>query len=176
MLDVIVAVVGFARLISASSLTEEDWQLHRALNLGYVRQAYRVLENNLRRSGDPRFATLGSRWSLRSDNDYLLPYIAAKHELRAWTRELASNNQWLKANHYCVPTMVTPQQIKLVEEAASAGYGEMLTKGSFHTSTDYHEVANLLTSLILGSERSGQTYIMSKEGVVTLLPVTERGR
>lgn len=119
---------------------------------------------------------MGSRWSWRSDNDYLLPYIAAKHELRAWTCELASDNQWLKANHYCVPTMVTPQQIKLVEEAASAGYGEILTKGSFNATTDYLEVANLLTTLILSSERSGQTYIMSKEGEVTLLPVTERGR
>ena len=42
-LDVIVAIVGYARLISAPLLTEEDWQLHWALNLEYVKQAYEVL-------------------------------------------------------------------------------------------------------------------------------------
>ncbi len=170
-LDLVVALVGYARLKPSSFLTEQEWQLTEQLNLGYVVQAYQRLQPSLVRSAQPRLATIGSRWSYLTGNDLLVPYIAAKHQLRSWTAELASNEEWLQANHYCVPTMATPQHAELLRCAVSDGHEEAVAEGGFTETADPVFIAERLASLMLSSMSSGLTYVIGKEGEMSLLPV-----
>ena len=66
--------------------------------------------------------------------------------------------------------MATPQQTKLVEEAASQGYIEALCAGKFNQAIDFHGVADQLAILIRQTEKTGQTYLIANAGNVQTMP------
>lgn len=152
-LDLVVCVVGYARFVSSSTLTEPVWRKTAAANLTYVKLAYRILAAGLvRRQGC--FVAIGSRWSYRTDCELLLPYITAKHRLRSWLAGITNRQPLIRFIHHVVPPMDTPQYWAIME-----GQG-MLTEAArelFNLSQQNlalpQEVARVLASVITDQQK-----------------------
>jgi NAD(P)-dependent dehydrogenase (short-subunit alcohol dehydrogenase family) len=108
-LDALVCVAGFTRAKPSAELTSADWEENLTKNLIYVGVAFQELKELLYCSPNPRVLTIGSQWSYKTGCDELVPYTIAKHALRDLTKDFADREPKIKANHYCVPTMDTPQ-------------------------------------------------------------------
>lgn len=106
-IDVLVCVVGFANPKEFQELTFEDWSECFAKNLFYVPIAFKKLLPSLLKSPNPRAITIGSQWSYKNGCPYMIPYVVAKHGLRALTKELGRLYP-IRVAHICIPTTDTP--------------------------------------------------------------------
>ena len=100
--DVIFFIVGYARAKSSKDLTDKDWAEHFTKNITYVALGLQSFNGTI-------IVTIGSQWSYKVGNDELVPYTVSKHALHVLTKDFAARNPNMIVNHYCVPTMDTPQ-------------------------------------------------------------------
>ncbi len=107
--DVVFFIVGYARAKSFKDLTDEDWAEHFTKNLTYVALGLQNFNGTVIASNNPIIITIGSQWSYKVGNDELVPYTISKHALYVLTKDFAVRNPNMRVNHYCVPTMDTPQ-------------------------------------------------------------------
>lgn len=120
-LDLVVFVAGFARAKEAQDLTPDDWDEHLRKNVTYVALGLEALKPLLNNSAQPTVVTIGSQWSYKIGAPELVPYTVAKHALDTLTKDFAVRNKNVQINHYCVPTMDTPQYRKVQKSFASIG-------------------------------------------------------
>ena len=104
-IDLIIYVVGYARVYPSKEIPVIEWQRHLWMNFSYVAASFLKLQSLLK--ANARIATLGSQWSTQKGWLDLAPYISAKHTLATFTEELALGHPSLIFRHYCVPTMDT---------------------------------------------------------------------
>lgn len=118
--ELVVFVAGFARAKSFKDLAIEDWQEHFNKNFLYIAIGLQVLPELLQSVGS-KVITIGSQWSYKIGNDELVPYTIAKHAVATLTQDFATRNPLIKANHYCVPTMDTPQYNEVIKSFHDIG-------------------------------------------------------
>ncbi len=161
--DLIVFNVGYARGISAKDLTIEYWYEHLNKNLLYVALGVEVLKSTLSASLNPKIITIGSQWSYKIGSDLLIPYVISKHALNIFTQDFAIRNPKIKANHYCVPTMDTPQYKKVMESF------EKINKiGNLPTIiASLNIIAKNLIHHCLNFDMSGKTMVFNSQGEIT---------
>jgi len=158
-IDIIVFVVGFAEPKEYSQITEEDWFKSLKNNLVYVAQAIKELEVLLLKTKQPKVITIGSQWSYKLGNRYLIPYIVSKHALRTLTLELAKDQKKIKYNHYCVPTMKTPGYSKVRK-----GFLKVDPKRfNLLPKANPKEIAKLLVEHIIINTAKGQTFVINRK-------------
>lgn len=154
-IDVVIFVAGYARAKSAADLSIEDWNEHLNKNLIYVSLGLETLKNHL--SPNAKIITIGSQWSIKVGKECLIPYTISKHALDTLTKDFAKRNPLVKANHYCVPTMKTPQythlQQSLIEQDLSYDVKEI---------ADPAHVADALINHVMNFKKSGKTVLMKK--------------
>ena len=165
-LDLAIFIVGFAEAKSFNKLTEEDWQNTLTKNVIYVSLAIQELESLLSSSKNPKIVTIGSQWSYKVGNNFLVPYIVAKHALRTLTKDISIRNRKIKSNHYCMPTMDTPQYWKVRESFNKIGEEEMIRSFSPEGLADPMVVAKNLVRHVLQSNVSGFTFVIERDGKV----------
>jgi short-subunit dehydrogenase len=162
--DLIVFIVGYARGIFEKDLTGNDWIEHLNRNVVYVALGIEALKENVLKSIDAKIVTIGSQWSYKICSSELVPYLISKHALKVLTRDFASRNPSIKANHYCVPTMDT------------AGFKEV--KKSFaHLRKDFSPkrvaapkaIAESLVNHVLTNKQIGQTFAIDSDALVSQL-------
>lgn len=158
-LDVVFFIVGYARAKSSKDLTDKDWNEHLGRNLIYVALGLEHLKNNF--SGGAKIITTGSQWSYKVGNDELVAYTISKHALGALTLDFASRNQLVIANHYCVPTMATPQYYKLSES-----YAEIRKDFPSTEPSNSDTIAKKLVEHVLNFRKSGATIVIDEAGKV----------
>ena len=159
-IDTLACVTGFARAKESEKLTDEDWQTAFQCNLGYVNQSLDILADNLYQSDDHRVITIGSRWSLRRDCPFLLPYIEAKHQLKDFVK---SKNDEFMISCYCVPPMQTPGLSGLLDSFKRLGYAKL----PIDSYGDINVIANNIIDHNLRSQESGETYRMNPQGIIS---------
>jgi NAD(P)-dependent dehydrogenase (short-subunit alcohol dehydrogenase family) len=142
--DAIFFIAGYARAKNSECLTIKDWSEHFAKNVTYVALGLQNLGGLMINSENPLVVTIGSQWSYKIGNNELIPYIVSKHALNTLTQDFAVRNRAIRVNHYCVPTMDTPQyqevqksfviiekEFKVKELANPAVVAESLVKHCF---------------------------------------------
>lgn len=148
-IDFIACIVGFARAKSFGKLTSKDWNEHINKNLVYVAMTFEKII--------PRRAiTIGSQWSVNVGSEELVPYIVAKHALVTLSKNIALNNKELIINHYCVPTMGTPQYIQVKNSFNKLGKIETIKKFNSGILSDYTEIAEKLIDKAISASKSGR--------------------
>ena len=167
-LDAIFCIAGYAVPTRLEDQTSDFYDNHIIRNFGYVALAFDFFKESLMTAERPIFATIGSRWSLKTECKELLPYIAAKHTLRLFCEQKVKTDPWLKTFNYCVPTMHTPRyqyvQDKLVEinpETRQKMFGNSLAMPEV--------VASSLTAHSLGLENNSGIYTVSPDGKICIL-------
>lgn len=154
--DLVIFIAGFARAKSFQNLSLEDWHEHLNKNLLYVALALQQLEKVA------KIVTIGSQWSYKVGSDELVPYTIAKHALNTLTKDFAVRNPAVMANHYCVPSMRTPQA-----EEVSASFEKM---GRVYAPTDVAnpiDIAGKLVQHMLDYQESGKTLAIDARGIIT---------
>ncbi|MFH1170893.1 MAG: SDR family oxidoreductase [Candidatus Vogelbacteria bacterium] len=158
--DLVIFAVGFARAKSSKDLTLEDWQEHINKNFLYVAIGLQVLKGNLDGVVGSKVVTIGSQWSYKIGNDELVPYTIAKHAVNALTKDFAMRDSLIKANHYCVPTMDTPQYSEVMESFDNVGK-EFMVKELANPKA----IAEILVDHCLEYSETGKTLVINGTGV-----------
>ncbi len=164
-LDILAGVVGFARAKHPKDLTIEDFNITIARNVTYITLALQELSDLLQASEDPRVITLGSQWSYRTDCDEFVPYIIAKHTLRAFTKNFAQKNPKIGINHYCVPTMDTPGYREVRKSFQEIGK-EPIINGTPKGLAEPKVIARSLVAKALETDASGAMFIIRYDGEI----------
>jgi len=156
-IDLIACIVGFARAKRFRELLEEDWSEHFIKNLFYVSLTFQELNPT-------KAITIGSQWSYKIGCDELVPYTIAKHALATLTEDIAIRNKNLIINHYCVPTMNTPQYKEVKESFIRLGQEKKITGFQKGVIANPEKVANELIDFALKTKKSGKMYVLDKNG------------
>lgn len=156
-LQLLLCNVGYADPKPASELCLRDWDRAFRLNTSYVALTLEKLSPALGKAHQARVITIGSRWSLRTGCDYLVPYIMAKHALRALTLHYAQIRPEFSINHYCVPTMDTPNG-RVVSALL-----RRLDPAALREAMDPEAVADRLVTHALDTRETGQTFLVNTE-------------
>lgn len=158
--DLIIFVVGYARGISSKDLSIENWYEHLNKNLIYVALGIEAFKETL--NSGAKVITIGSQWSYKIDSDELVPYIVSKHGLDTLTKNFATRNPTIKANHYCVPTMHTVQE-KEVEKSFEQ-IGKVFRPKRIAVSKD---IAVNLISHIISNNETCKTLSIDADGIIS---------
>lgn len=156
-IDLVIFIAGFARAKNAKDLTVEDWEEHTRKNLIYVALGLESIKSSLVKSTNPKIVTIGSQWSYKIGAYELVPYTITKHAVDTLTKDFAARNTNIKANHYCVPTMDTPQYIKVQESFSSIGKDYPVKDVAIPK-----EVAKSIIDHVTRYEKSGSTLVVDK--------------
>lgn len=159
-IDTLACITGFARAKEPEELTDDDWQTTFQCNLGYVNQSLDILADNLHQSEDHKVITIGSRWSLRRDCPFLLPYIEAKHQLKDFVK---SKKDKFMISCYCVPPMQTPGLNGVLDSFEKLVYAQL----PIDSYGDINVIANNIIDHNLRNLESGETYRMNSQGIIT---------
>ncbi|MEE9525626.1 MAG: SDR family oxidoreductase [Candidatus Woesearchaeota archaeon] len=162
-LDFIACIVGGTEAKHKSQLTKQDWEKNLLKNLTYVATVFEELGAKLLSSEDPRAITIGSQWSYKLGNPYLLPYTIAKQYLRAFTGQIAENTPDLTINHYCMPAMDTSGYWRVRKSFKNIGKEEIIDEFGL---TEPNVIAHSLVDHILKTRTSGETLVMGSEGEI----------
>ena len=167
--DNIWCVVGYAYPKKTEEQTPDVLKRHLDRNFTYVKTTLETLKDSLFVSKNPIVVTLGSQWSYRPATDCpeLAPYITAKQNLRKYTQDFALANHFIKANHYCLPTMDT-FAYRRIEETFKSTLDKQTMK-SYNTLADPNIIARNLVRHVLSFNDSGKILLIKPNGLVELL-------
>jgi 2-dehydro-3-deoxy-D-gluconate 5-dehydrogenase len=168
-LDVLACITGFTRAKPSIKLTSKDWKENLTKNLFYVGEAFQELKESLNKSPAPRVLTIGSQWSYKTGCDVLIPYTISKHALRELTKDFADKERKIKVNHYCVPTMDTPQYLKVKKSAQKIHKEGIISGFSSKRLAKPKIIAKSLIDNFFKTNASGSTFIINPEGKIRKL-------
>lgn len=154
-IDLVIFVPGYARAKKPSDISIEDWYEHINKNLLYVSLGLEVFKKHL--SSNAKIATIGSQWSAKVGMEYLIPYTVSKHALNALTKDFAQRNTSIKTNHYCVPTMKTPQYLEV-----NRSFTEQKISYSIKKIADPANVALSFINHLIQTKETGKTFIINQ--------------
>lgn len=147
-IDFVACIVGFARAKPFEKLNSKDWNEHINKNLLYVAMTFNKIIPK-------RAITIGSQWSLKVGSAELVPYTVTKHALATLTTNIALINKGLIINHYCVPTMGTPQYLQVKNSFNKLGKIEIIKRFNSGILSDYTEIAEKIIDKALNNPKSG---------------------
>ena len=165
-LDALICIVGFTRAKPSAELTSADWEKTLTKNLLYVGVAFQELKDLLNQSRNPKVLTIGSQWSYKTGSDELVPYTVAKHALRDLTKDFSEREPRIKSNHYCVPTMDTPQYWEVRESFRKIDKEELITNFTPKRLANPKIVAKSLVNKFIKTKVSGATFVISPNGKI----------
>lgn len=165
-LDALVCIAGFTRAKPSARLDSSDWDETLTKNLLYVGVAMEELKKVLNQSSNPRVLTIGSQWSYKIGSDELVPYTVAKHALRTLTEDFADRESKIKANHYCVPTMDTPQYWEVRKSYRKIAKERTIARFTPNGLANPAIVAKSLINKFFETNDSGCTFVISADGKV----------
>jgi len=90
-----------------------------------------------------------------------VPYTISKHALDALTKDFASRNPFIKTNHYCMPTMDTPQYSKVTDL-----FKDIKKEFNLSQIADPKIIAKALVSHCLEYKETAKTLVIDASGVV----------
>lgn len=165
-LDALACIAGFTRAKPSAELTTADWEETFAKNLLYVGVAFQELKDLLNGSPNPRVLTIGSQWSYKTGCDELVPYIVAKHALLALTKDFADREPKIRANHYCVPTMDTPQYWEVRKSFQEIAKEKTITNFTPRGLANSKIIAKSLVDKFVKTKTSGSTFVITPDGKI----------
>lgn len=168
-LDALACIAGFTRAKSSAKLTTVDWEETLNKNLLYVGVAFQELKDLLNSSSNPRVLTIGSQWSYKTGCDELVPYTVAKHALLALTNDFANREKKIRANHYCVPTMDTPQYWEVRKSFQKIAKEKTIANFTPKGLAQPKVVAKSLIDKFVKTKASGSTFIIASDGKIRKL-------
>ncbi|MFH1711412.1 MAG: SDR family oxidoreductase [Nanoarchaeota archaeon] len=168
-LDALACVAGFTRAKPSAKLTSADWEETLTKNLLYVGVAFQELKGLLNQSSNPRVLTIGSQWSYKTGSDELVPYTVAKHALLALIKDFADREPRIKANHYCVPTMDTPQYWEVRKSFKKIAKEKTIANFTPKGLAQPRIVAKSLVDRFVKTKMSGLTFIIGSDGKIRKL-------
>lgn len=162
--DLVVFVAGYARAKQVQDFNNKDWEEHFTKNVTYVSLGLEKLKEVFNKGCN--VVTIGSKWSFNTGFPALTPYIVSKHALRVLTENFSKSESDYYVNHYCVPTMNTPQKAEVEESFKSIGLDFNVQK-TFVGDANPSAVAKMLVEDILDNKNTGKTlYINSEKGII----------
>lgn len=168
-LDALACIAGFARAKPSAKLTYADWEETLTKNLIYVGVVFKELKGLLNKSPNPRVLTIGSQWSYKTGCDELFPYTVAKHALRALTKDFADREPKIRANHYCVPTMDTPQYWEVRKSFKKIAKEKTIANFTPKGLAQPRIVAKSLVDKFVKTKTSGSTFVITPDGKIKRL-------
>src|SRR3989344_6849124 len=164
-IDLIFFVFGFADPNPFTKLSVKDWSDTFSRNVVYVAMLLQNIEDSPLGYDGIKIVTIGSQWSYKVGNKYLVPYIVSKHALKILTDDFAKRNRSMIVNHICVPTMNTPAYHVIRRSFERIGTNN-LVKGIV---SDHQKIAKKLVQLVLDNNKSGVSFIITPKGKVNRL-------
>lgn len=155
-IDLIIYIVGYARVHPFHGTPLIEWHRHLWLNFTYVASSFPSFERLL--SDTARIGTVGSQWSHQKGWPDLVPYISAKHTLASYTEEMALAFPNLIFRHFCVPTMKTAGYAKVLD-SISENDASKCSKIFPSQLADPVEIGKSLVNSILYSNPSSRTLL-----------------
>lgn len=164
-INLIFFIFGFADPNPFTKLSVKDWSDTFSRNVVYVAMLLQNIEDSPLGYDGIKIVTIGSQWSYKVGNKYLVPYIVSKHALKILTDDFAKRNRSMIVNHICVPTMNTPGYHVIRRSFERIGTNN-LVKGIV---SDHQKIAKKLVQLVLDNNKSGVSFIITPKGKVNRL-------